>query len=137
MSCAATYNNQHKTIGSRRSKLEFWLEEKLKSSYPQLNLIFNEKHMIGSELDIFIPELCLAFELNGIFHYKPIYGEEKLSQIQNNDLAKAKACCNIGINLHVIDTSSQNRFKQSTSDEYLTIIKKAINEATASFIAQT
>ena len=36
---------------------------------------------INSELDVYVPSLNLAFELNGIFHYEPIYGEKKLNQI--------------------------------------------------------
>src|ERR1700733_11282320 len=54
-SCAATYNNTHKTTGTRRSKLEVWLEEQLKTSYPNLDIHFSRKDTINSELDIYIP----------------------------------------------------------------------------------
>jgi len=84
-SCAATYNNKHKTTGNRRSKLEKYLETELNKLYPDLEILFNNKSTINSELDIYIPILNLAFELNGIFHYEPIYGQDKLNQIQNND----------------------------------------------------
>lgn len=75
-SCNATYCNTHKTHGTRRSKLEVYLEQELPPLYPKLNFHFNRKDTIGSELDIYIPSLSLAFELNGIFHYEPIFGSK-------------------------------------------------------------
>lgn len=53
-SCSATYNNTHKKHGTRRSKLEVWLEEALINSYPTLEFHFNRKDAINSELDIYI-----------------------------------------------------------------------------------
>jgi hypothetical protein len=126
-SCAATYQNTHKQIGTKRSKLEIYLEQKLTSYYPQLNIDFNKKEAINSELDIYIPSLKLAFELNGIFHYEPIYGSEKLDQIQNNDQRKFKACLENSISLCIIDVSKQKYFKESTSIEFLNIIIDIIN----------
>jgi hypothetical protein len=121
-SCAATYNNTHKTTGTRRSKLEVWLEKKLTERYGGSFFDFNQKTAINSELDIYSPNLKLAFELNGIFHYEPIYSEEKLKQIQNNDGRKFQACIENGIELCIIDTSKQGYFKESTSQKYLDII---------------
>lgn len=127
-SCAVTYNNKNKTHGTRRSKLEIYIEEQLSSKYPKLVIEFNQKSAIGSELDIYIPSLNLAFELNGIFHYEPIYGTNKLDQIQNNDISKSKACHDAKIDLCIIDTSAQINFKISTSQKYLDIIINIINE---------
>lgn len=126
-SCAATYNNTHKTKGNRRSKLEIWIESKLKELYPNLDIIFNESKAINSELDILIPKLKLAFELNGIYHYEPIYGEDKLQSIQNNDNRKFQACLERQIELVIIDTSDQKYFKEITSKKYLDIIINIIN----------
>ena len=125
-SCAATYNNTHKTKGYRRSKLETYLEEQLKIIYPNLEIKFNDKTVINSELDIYIPSLSLAFELNGIFHYEPIYGSEKLTQIQNNDINKFQICQKTNISLCIIDTSSQKYFKIESSKRFLSIINKII-----------
>lgn len=126
-SCAAKYNNAHKTKGTRRSKLENWLENKLKTIYTDLDIKFNDKQTINSELDIYIPSLNLAFELNGIFHYEPIYGSDKLSDIQNNDDRKFQACLEQNIELVIIDTSDQSYFKESSSKKYLDIITNIIN----------
>jgi hypothetical protein len=126
-SCAATYNNTHKKHGTRRSKLEKYLEEKLLEIYPNIKIDFNKKDAINSELDIYIPSLKLAFELNGIYHYEPIHGSDKLSKIQNNDNRKFQACAEQGISLCIIDTSSQSYFKENTSEKFFKIIIDIIN----------
>lgn len=126
-SCAATYNNTHKKHGTRKSKLEVWLEVKLIESYPDLEIHFNCKDAINSELDIYIPSLKLAFELNGIFHYEPIYGQDKLNKIKNNDNRKFQACLERGIELCIIDTSQQKYFKEKSSQKYLKIIVGLLN----------
>lgn len=121
-SCRATYCNQHKTTGTRRSKLEIYLENQLTLHYPNLEIHYNRKDTINSELDIYIPSLKLAFELNGIFHYEPIYGSDKLDRIQNNDNRKFQACLELGIELCIIDTSNLIHFKSEKADKYLSII---------------
>lgn len=126
-SCAGTYNNTHKAHGTRRSKLEVWLEVKLIELFPSLEIHFNRKDAISSELDFYIPSLKLAFELNGIFHYEPIYGNEKLSQIQNNDCRKFQACLEKGIELCIIDSSKLTYFKPANAQKYLDIIVEIIN----------
>ncbi len=126
-SCSATYNNKNKTHGTRRSKLEAYLEEELKSKYINLEFHFNSKDAINSELDIYIPSMKLAFEMNGIFHYEPIYGEQKLKQIQNNDTRKFQACLEKGIELCLIDSSSLSYFKPANAKKYLDIVCELID----------
>jgi hypothetical protein len=125
-SCSITYNNTHKTKGTRISKLEKWIAIELIKKYPNIDFFFNDKTTINSELDIYIPELKLAFELNGIFHYEPIYGEDKLNQIQNNDNRKFQACLEQGIELCIIDTSKFINFKIDRAYTYFTIIDEII-----------
>lgn len=127
-SCSASYNNKNKKHGTRRSKLEKWLEMQLLLLYPNLDIHFNRKDTIGSELDIYFPTLNLAIELNGIFHYEPIYGKDKLNKIQENDISKSKACHDLKIDLCIIDTSGQTYVKPKTSQKYLDIITKILNE---------
>lgn len=126
-SCAATFNNTHKTHGCRKSKLEKHLEILLPSLYPNLEFYFNRKDAINSELDIYIPNLGLAFELNGIFHYEPIYGSDKLNQIKNNDSRKYQACLEKNIELCIIDTSGLKYFKPEKCQKYLDIITNIID----------
>ncbi len=130
-SCNATWQNLHKKHGTRRSKLEKWLEEQLTRLYPDLEFHFNRKDAIGSELDIFIPSLMLAFELNGIYHYEPIHGQDKLDAVQSNDRRKFAACHEAGISLCSIDTSSMNYFKPKKAERFLAIIQKIIESSTS------
>lgn len=127
-SCAATYNNTHKTHGHRRSKSEVFLENQLIKLYPNLEIHFNRKDAINSELDIYIPSLKLAFELNGIFHYEPIYGQEKLNRIQNNDSRRFQACLEKGIELCILDTSGISYFKEERMKPFLDIVCRIINQ---------
>ena len=125
-SCAATYNNEHKVTGTRRSKLEIYLEEQLTTIY-EFPIKFNTKTEINSELDIFVPHLQLAFELNGIYHYEPIHGKNLLEKTINNDNRKYQACIENNISLCTIDTSSQKYFKPESSKMFLNIITTIID----------
>lgn len=126
-SCSAKYNNTHKTKGTRRSKFEVYLSEILPIKYPSLQFHFNRIDAINAELDIFIPDLQLAFELNGIFHYEPIYGLEKLQRTQNNDNRKFQACLENKIELCIIDVSSVNYFKPEKVQSFVKIITDIID----------
>ena len=125
--CNARWQNAHKTKGTRVSKLEAWLSKKIPSLYPSLEFHFNRKDAINGELDIYIPSIRLAFELNGIFHYEPIFGPDKLASIKTNDARKAQACLEHGIELCLIDVSSFTYFKEQRAVKFLTIIQKIID----------
>jgi hypothetical protein len=121
-SCAASYNNTHKTYGTRRAKLEVFLEEQIKEHYPELELICNQKTAIESELDFYFPQLRFAIELNGITHYEPIYGADKFEKIQNNDKRKVIACYEKGIELAIVDTSSCSYLSANNKEKYKNLI---------------
>lgn len=131
-SCAAIYNNRNKKKGNRRSKLERWIETNLTELFPNLTIEYNKK-TIGAELDVYIPSLNLAFELNGIFHYEPIFGNNKLNQIKTNDKFKSELCYNHQIDLCIIDTSNQKYFKPKSSKVYLDIIFNIIKDRLSTF----
>lgn len=118
-SCAAKYNNRNRTTGCRRSKLEIYLCEQIKLNFPQLEIVPSDVKTLGIELDIYLPQLRLAFELNGIVHYEPIYGQDKFEKIINKDKQKVRICEEKGIELCVIDSSKQIRFTEKSSQVYL------------------
>ena len=70
--------------------------------FPELSCLFNSKETIGSELDFYFPTLSIAIELNGVFHYEPIHGQEKLDRIQQNDKNKHAVCREKNIELIVV-----------------------------------
>lgn len=127
-SCSASFNNKNKGSGTRRSKIEQFIEEQLIIIFPDIEILFNDKKAIGSELDIYFPSLGLAFELNGIFHYEPIFGETKLEKIQSNDKTKMIDCIKNGIDLCVIDISYIKRFSKQSSLRVLDTIVKIVND---------
>ncbi len=127
-SCSAIYSNTHKTTGVRRSKLEQYLEKELTKLFPTLEILYNNRQTLGYELDIYVPSLRLAFELNGIFHYEPIYGQEKLNSIQFNDAQKFALCQQKLISLCVIDSTSLKYFKEEKAKKFLDIILKIIRD---------
>jgi len=125
--CSATYNNKNKTHGIRVSSFELYCQSKLITDF-DLKFVFNDKKKIGTELDIHIPSINLAIELNGIFHFKPIFGDLKLTQIQNNDKEKINKCKDAQITLHVLDISKyQQSTKHAKSDVYNQVKQTIIN----------
>lgn len=109
-------------MGLTRSKLESWLVENLAAKFPTLEIIPNDRKTIGMELDIWIPKLRLAIEVNGIFHYAPIFGTTKLGKTQTNDIKKQLLCAEAGISLCVLNTSSMGRFSIAEAMPFLDII---------------
>lgn len=127
-SCAATYNNTHKTTGYRRSKLEIWLETELRREFPNLDIYTNDRSAISLELDFYFPALKLAFEFNGICHYQPIYGQERFDSRIALDARKTKECEECKIELHVIDVSTMKVFNQKFSAPHLSTLRGILKE---------
>ena len=75
------------------------------------------------ELDIYIPSLKFAIEINGIFHYKPIFGQDKLDNIVRKDIIKNSICKNKNIDLITIKDTSVK-----FSEKYGKLILETIHE---------
>jgi very-short-patch-repair endonuclease len=127
-SCSASYNNTHKKYGTRRSKLEIYLEEQIREHYPHLELICNQKTAIESELDFYFPDLRFAIELNGITHYEPIFGEDKFEKIQNNDKRKVIACYEKDIELAIIDSSTCTYLNESAKNKFKNLVFELLDK---------
>ncbi|MDQ3257643.1 MAG: hypothetical protein M3R15_27780 [Acidobacteriota bacterium] len=115
-SCSAQFNNRHKKLGaSRRSKAEDFLSGLIRRDFPSLKIIQNDRTLLpsGLEVDIVIPCLKLAIELNGPVHYFPLFGDEKLAKIRAADILKQIEIQAAGYSLLVIDISAYGYFKKA------------------------
>lgn len=122
-SCNTIYYNLHKHTGSSRSKLEVFLEQELPKIFPDLEIQYNDRELCnGLELDLYIPSLHIAFELNGPVHYHPFYGktieerEQKYSDIHRKDIEKQRMCNEKRIDLYIIDV---RQYKYATIKHHL------------------
>jgi len=126
-SCSAKWRNINKTTGFRRSKLEVFLEGKIKSTYTDLPVDFNYRTSEGFELDFLFASIKLAVEVNGIFHYQPIFGDKKLNRIIELDSKKKHYCSNMKIDLLVIENSFSS-FKIIQAEEIWENLHNEINK---------
>lgn len=108
----AVENSLRKRLGFKNVG-EAWTSETIlyhivKSIYPNLKVIFHyhPKWLNGLELDIFVPEKDIAFEYQGIQHFKPVEhwgGTYKLEIQQQHDKKKAEICKKRGITLITVN----------------------------------
>lgn len=127
-SCAASYNNRHKKYGTRRSKLEQYIEGQIRSTFPKLKMYCNSVSVIGSELDFYFPEIKTAIQINGIFHFKPIFGQDRLNKIQKLDQEKRIKCAELEIKLIEIDCSNDNYLNKKLKENRWLQIKNILEE---------
>ena len=79
-------------ILSGKSNMELELLNSIEENY-KYEILTNNKSIINGELDIYLPDLNLAFEFNGLYWHSEIYKDRKYH------LEKTKKCNDIGIQL--------------------------------------
>jgi hypothetical protein len=79
-------------ISSGRSKREIEVYDFIKENYDG-KILLNSKDIISKEIDIYLPDLNLAFEFNGLYWHSDLYKEK------NYHLNKTEECLNLGIKL--------------------------------------
>jgi hypothetical protein len=126
-SCGTKYSNANKKHGTTRSKLEVFIESKIKSDFPDLPTLYNDKTTIGLELDFIFPSIKLAVEINGIFHFEPIHGVERLERVQNRDKSKYALCRNLNHELIVIPTT-KSRYTAKDQETVWNGIKEILED---------
>ena len=133
-SCSTTFQNKNKTSGGlRRSKAEIHLIELIRKDFENLKISENERSVLPSnlELDIYIASIQLAIEINGILHYFPIYGSEKLESIKSKDAQKILDAGKMNCKLIIVNISHLKYWKETKeflNEEYIQKIKPLIRE---------
>lgn len=96
----------------------------LKSMFPDYKIIYHYRpdFLKGLEIDVFIDELKIGFEYQGIQHFKPIKhfgGEKSYNDLRSRDKLKRKICEDTGLKLVYIT------YKEDISES---LIKLKIHE---------
>lgn len=114
------------------SKLELYLRKELAKTYPvefhKTNLTTDDR----LEVDLYIPALKLAIEIDGISHFEPIWGEERLRKHQAADTKKASLLLSSGYNILRV-----KQLTKTLSDKKKRDTLKAILDALPSFSLTT
>jgi hypothetical protein len=102
--CGTIWSNWTGPKFKDRSILEKSIEEGLRKLFPETKIHFGDKSPIDGSVDIWIPDLNLAIEINGPHHYEPIRGNISayLSTVKN-DLRKIRLSQAAGIKLYVLN----------------------------------
>lgn len=139
-SCRMTHQNLNtkNKYSCRRSKAEEYLCQLISVDFKDMEILKNDRTILPSklELDIYIPSLKLAIELNGPTHYLPIFGESKLNRTVRNDERKNLEMIDLEINALTIDIShlnSSKKTKEFLDKVYKDKIKDIISEIGSGF----
>lgn len=135
-SCRMSHYNRNilKRTFNQRSRAEDILFDIIQKDFKFLVIKQNVRDILpsGLEIDLYLPSISLAIELNGPTHYFPIYGNDKLSKIQSNDVKKRLEIHQMNINLLTIDIShlqSKAQTHRFLLKQYDLVIKPLILEA--------
>lgn len=138
------YNGVSRHIGLRkgtesmRSDWEAEIADYIEEEYPELDIVFNCRDIVPSrdssrnlELDVYIPELKLAFELNGeSYHDHERYKLDKeFGTCESEEMYKKQYCEEHGIKLVHIWSSKDEEDIQDKIDKHIKKRKKKIKKA--------
>jgi hypothetical protein len=128
LSCANTWSNFTSKKKDSKSILEDYMQKQLKIDFPYLVILYNQNEVISSELDIYIPQLNAAIEINGPLHYTPALGKYRFDTIKANDVKKTQQCLDKGIQLYIMDASKFKYLSKSSKERYYPQIKNLIEK---------
>lgn len=90
--------------GNSVSKLERLIRYSLQLLLPNEKVEYNNRTILdGLELDIYYPNIRVAIEINGLWHYVPIKKNQNLQLIQEHDMLKKNRSNEKNIKLYVVE----------------------------------
>lgn len=130
--CSKSCNGKYyswKNDRKRRSKAEKYLVDMIKEEFPNIEIHENSREILNChlEIDIWIPSIKLAIELNGPCHFLNIYGEKIFQRTLTNDEIKKKEILERGFNLLIININQPEKIvKPLINNQYQTVIKPSL-----------
>lgn len=110
------------------SKLEKYLYEELLSA--GYHTEFHKERILANQnlhLDIFLPTIGIAIEVDGLSHFEPIWGEDTLEKNKRADQTKAGLLLNAGIILIRVQCTKKtlsNKYKRDLLKKVLETLEK-------------
>ena len=112
---------KNELVKGNRSLAEQIAIDLLRFHFKKLEVLPNDRKAVGRELDIYLPTLKVALEIDGIFHTRPVFSEASFEKTKLNDAKKTKLCEDADIKLFRITLPEDSR-------KYYEFIKKDIVE---------
>lgn len=109
----------------KRSKNENHFYLLCKEHFKQYNVLSNERMFDGYDADVIIPELKLAIEWNGPWHYKKVHKYHDFNRTHRNDLQKKKKIEKHKYTLYIIKDLRGDENKKFVRNEF-NIFKKYV-----------
>lgn len=130
--CRNIINNQ--SLSGSTSIAEKMLQEALTINFPNLKIMYNDRKILnGLELDVYIPELNMGIEWNGIYHYRKVREDNSLERTIIKDKYKIKKCFELKIKLIVIkDLTSNKKFIREEIKKIIKYVCRLMAKITAS-----
>ncbi len=121
-------------VSRGRSQAEELVIGLLRINFPGINIIRNDKSVLGrQELDIHLVDYKIAIEIDGLSHFKNIYGDKRLAESQERDARKNRRLEELEFTLYRIDISKMTKetlyqeLKQYMNTVLVPELKKRIN----------
>lgn len=96
------------TIG--RSQAEEIVIAMLRLNFPGIKIERNDKSVLGrQEIDVHLVDYKIAIEVDGLSHFKNIYGDVRLAESQERDARKNQRLAELGFLLYRVDISEMTK----------------------------
>lgn len=112
---------KNELVTGNRSQAESILIDLLRFHFKKLKITTNDRSVLGrQEIDVFLPEIQFAIEIDGPTHSKPIFGQATFERMQEADARKSKKLDELGIKLYRVALPEK-------SSDYYSFLKSEVS----------